>query len=104
MTKALGWIVALIIIVAAGGYYWYTQIPQVEAPTAKLESTTPTPQPTTNTPAANDDTRGAAMIGTWRSTTDTKFTREIRGDGVLIDHYVGDTNAGTSGLRAQKSP
>jgi hypothetical protein len=37
------------------------------------------------------------VAGTWRSTTDAKFTREISTDGIITDRYEGDASAGMSG-------
>lgn len=39
----------------------------------------------------------SALAGTWQSTDDTKFTRELDGDGKAIDRYDGDTSATTPG-------
>jgi hypothetical protein len=38
-----------------------------------------------------------ALAGTWQSTDDTKFTRELDADGKAIDRYDGDTSATTGG-------
>jgi hypothetical protein len=42
--------------------------------------------------ARNDMTTDRAiLIGKWVSTQDTKFTREFKGDGTVIDTYEGST-------------
>lgn len=38
-----------------------------------------------------------ALVGTWQSTDDTKFTRELSADGVAIDRYEGDSSGVTKG-------
>jgi hypothetical protein len=38
-----------------------------------------------------------ALAGTWQSTDDTKFTRELDADGKAVDRYDGDASATTSG-------
>lgn len=37
------------------------------------------------------------MIGTWQSTDDTRFTRELDADGTAIDRYDGDASATVPG-------
>ena len=37
------------------------------------------------------------MIGTWQSTDDTRFTRELDADGKAVDRYDGDASATTPG-------
>lgn len=86
MNGKLGWIVAAIVIVAAGAFYFWPSIMQAPATTEETNEQTNT-QPTSQ----------ADMAGTWRSDRDAKFTREIRADGVMIDRYEGDTTAGVNG-------
>ena len=38
-----------------------------------------------------------ALAGTWQSTDDTRFTRELDADGQAADRYEGDTSATTPG-------
>jgi len=89
MNGILGWVVAAIAIVI-GGYYFWSQSKEVPAPAAETgtEQQTPVTQNTAGDPR---------MAGLWQSTTDVKFTREIRADGVMIDRYVGDVGAGVGG-------
>ncbi|HTW36024.1 MAG TPA: hypothetical protein VMD53_15505 [Rhizomicrobium sp.] len=37
------------------------------------------------------------LAGTWQSTDDTKFTRELDADGKAVDRYEGDASATTPG-------
>ena len=39
-----------------------------------------------------------AMIGTWQSTTDTKFTREFRDDSTVIDRYTSNPPVTKKGI------
>lgn len=39
----------------------------------------------------------AALVGTWQSTDDTRFTRELDADGSAADRYEGDASATTTG-------
>lgn len=73
MTKSIGFSI-IALAVAAGAYVWWsaTQSPVDSGAVAEH------------------------MPGTWQSTTDTKFTREISA-GVIVDRYVGDMGAGTGG-------
>jgi len=50
-------------------------------------------------PAPRPDlpTLRAALAGTWQSTDDTKFTRELDVDGKAVDRYEGDASATTPG-------
>ena len=38
-----------------------------------------------------------ALSGTWQSTDDTKFSRELDADGKAVDRYEGDASATTAG-------
>ena len=38
-----------------------------------------------------------AIAGTWQSTDDTRFTRELDADGKAVDRYEGDASATTPG-------
>jgi hypothetical protein len=38
-----------------------------------------------------------ALAGTWQSTDDTKFSRELDADGKAVDRYEGDPSATTAG-------
>jgi len=38
-----------------------------------------------------------AIVGTWESTDDTRFSRELRADGSAIDRYDGDPDGSQSG-------
>lgn len=70
----------VIILLAVGAYYLYTQ-------------STPVPG---NTPAATEE-RNPLMNGTWKSIEDPKFTREFRSDGTITDRYEGDGRATANG-------
>ena len=85
----MGWIVALVVIVAAGAYYFWPKT--TEAPTG-TNGTTTTQQQSSGTQLTEND-----VAGTWRSNTDPKFTREIRTDGAIIDRYEGEPTAGLNG-------
>ena len=51
-------------------------------------------------PAANPPDLNAvraALAGTWQSTDDPRFTRELDADGRAVDRYEGDASATTQG-------
>lgn len=50
-------------------------------------------------PAPRPDltTLRTALAGTWQSTDDTRFTRELDADGKAVDRYDGDASATTPG-------
>jgi len=89
MNGTMGWIVAALVVVVAGAFYFWPTL--MQAPT-QTETATTTAQSTDTQLTENPD-----MPGTWRSNEDTKFTREFRADGVVIDRYEGDASAGISG-------
>lgn len=41
------------------------------------------------------------LVGVWRSTQDTKYTREFKAEGTVIDKYEGNTSATQSGVWSQ---
>jgi len=86
MNGIMGWVVAAIVIVAAGVFYFWPQLSK--APVSQ------TPQAGQQAPAT---TGNAQLTGTWKSTTDAKFTREFRTDGVIYDRYEGDATPGIGG-------
>ncbi len=89
MNAATGWIVAAVVIIAAGAFYFWSS--KTEAPA--MAETGMQQQAAATQENAGDP----AMSGMWQSNTDAKFTREIRPDGVMIDRYEGDMGAGTGG-------
>lgn len=90
MNNMMGWIVAAIVVVAAGVFYFWPQLSQAPAEQSGQQATT-------TASGAQQGVDRAQMTGTWRSTTDSKFTREFRADGVIYDRYEGDAIAGTGG-------
>lgn len=83
----MGWVVAAVVIIAAGVFYFWPQVMKAPSTAQNTEQASTQTQPT-----AQPD-----MPGTWRSDKDAKFTREIRADGVIIDHYEGEPTAGVNG-------
>lgn len=84
----MGWVVAAIVIIAAGVFYFWPQI--MKAPVTNA------PQTAEQT-GQIEQTQNPDMPGTWRSDRDAKFTREIRTDGTIIDRYEGEPTAGVNG-------
>lgn len=83
----LGWVVAVVIAIAAAVYIWWpTTAGEVQAPAGEQQA-----------PATQQAVTESSMAGTWRSNTDAKFTREFRADGVIYDRYEGDATAGVGG-------
>ncbi len=83
------WLVVAVVVIAAAGFYFWPRISRAPASTDQQVGAA-----SQNTVSLDRDPR---MSGMWQSTTDAKFTREIRADGVMIDHYVGDTTPGIPG-------
>ncbi|MDO8514155.1 MAG: hypothetical protein Q7S50_01265 [bacterium] len=90
--KALiGFIV--VLVVAVGAYYFATTRLKIEAPVSQ------------GMPVLGGENSGNEMVvendplvnGTWKSTEDSKFTREFRADGTVVDTYEGDASATSMG-------
>lgn len=84
--------VLTVIVLTIIAYYVYTSAvaaPAANAPTA----------PIAETPEAAGSAAqvSAALVGTWRSNDDAKFTREFKSDGTVTDAYEGDASATTVG-------
>ena len=86
MNGMTGWIVAAIVIIAAGVFYFWPQLSQAPATTGQ-----------TNTTQTSGTETSSKIVGTWQSQTDAKFTREFRVDGVIYDRYEGDATPGIGG-------
>ncbi len=87
MNSNAGWVVAAVVIIAAGVFYFWPSISTAPA--------TNNGQATTTSQGTQQSARD--ISGNWRSNTDAKFTREIRTDGVIIDRYEGEPTAGLNG-------
>jgi hypothetical protein len=98
-------IILALVILGGGAYYYFNPASEsgsVEfGPDGSGSRVIPGSEADTN---GVSDTGGAEtrltendVAGTWRSTTDAKFTREIRTDGIITDRYEGDATAGESG-------
>ena len=92
-----GWIIAAVVVIAAGTFYFWPTLMQAPAPSNGEQNATSTSE-IAGKPLAEQ------MAGNWRSNTDAKFTREIRQDGVMIDRYEGDTSAGINGSWSVVNP
>mgnify|MGYP003387325391 CR=1 FL=1 len=85
MNQKTGWAVVAVVVVAGALFYFWPRISAAPAPA----------DPYISTPS--QEVEQSAMLGTWRSSTDAKFTREIDADGVMIDRYEGEASAGING-------
>lgn len=92
-----GWIVAAVVVVAAGTFYFWPTLMQAPGPQN-------TEQNATSTSEAAGKPLAEQMSGNWKSNADAKFTREIRQDGVMIDRYEGDASAGINGSWSVVNP
>lgn len=99
-------IVFLLAAIATGAYLYFTQ----EKP-AQTSQTSESARIIPGSEAERSDVsdtpqnaQGSFLTGTWKSTTDPKFTREIRADFVIIDRYEGDATAGLNGEWAVVDP
>lgn len=83
--------ILLILIVVAGGWWLWSR-----TQTASL------PQPTKEETITPDTAAGAApaLTGTWQSTDDSRFIREFRAQGEVVDTYTGMDDATTIGTWA----
>lgn len=90
MNGMIGWLVAAIILIGAGVYFYSNNGSMSSTDTA---STTTQEQAGGTSQQAGEN----QLAGTWKSDSDAKFTREIRADGVIIDRYEGDATAGING-------
>jgi hypothetical protein len=84
MNKNTGIVVAVVVVLAAGLFYFWPMLSR-------------TPEPVVYIPTPSQEIENSLMLGVWRSNTDAKFTREIDADGVMIDRYDGISSAGTNG-------
>lgn len=50
------------------------------------------------------DSSESALVGTWRSKQDAKFTREFRADGTIVDRYEGMESATLEGSWSMANP
>lgn len=94
MRKAL-WPIVAVAAIAVGIYYWSRSGGQSEKAVFS-PSPSPTQEATGGGSLATSEAK--ALIGTWRSTEDSKFTREFRVDGSVIDKYEGDEKATSTGI------
>lgn len=83
----MGWIVAALVVLAAGIFYFWPSITAAPAVTTSEEQAA----------GSTSLTMNERMAGKWQSTTDAKFMREITANGVIVDRYEGDTTAGVNG-------
>lgn len=87
----MGWIVAALLLVLGGAYFlWYA--PAQESSVAVDQQNNQQASGTSEQTSGNP-----AFVGTWKSNSDAKFTREIRADGVIVDRYEGEPTAGLNG-------
>ena len=94
--KAL--ITVIILLLLGGGYWFYTDFQNKGTKVTGTE--TPAPE-VTPTPQAKMSAEVGRVIGKWKSTEDTKFTREFREDGTVTDMYEGDASATSNGTWSQ---
>jgi len=96
-------IAILVIIILAGGAWLIWGKPSQPAATstqAPVQTGAENQAPAPATVPANDP----AMVGTWKSTDDAKFTRTFRADGTVTDEYAGDASATESGTYTVVNP
>ena len=97
-TKALAGIV--VVLVVAGGAYWFYTDYQKEGATAQGSKSMEGQQVGSEVMPGNDP----AMNGTWKSNEDAKFTREFNADGTVTDRYEGDAGATANGTWTTVDP
>ena len=85
----------IVIAVAAAAYVYAPQLIQKDVAmddAARTEAGLEAARKAAPAPVATK-TGTELMVGTWQSTSDPKFKREFRADGVMIDAYEGDASA-----------
>ncbi len=94
--KAFLLFIAFALLVGIGYFVWPQVMSNGAPANSALEHTSPKAGDEKKAPPQTATTE-TMMLGTWKSSSDPKFTREIRGDGVIIDRYEGDASAGVNG-------
>ncbi len=94
MNTTIAWVVGVIVVLGAG---WYLLMGMPDQQAAEQGAPEPNGQQFENI-------GDPEMLGTWKSSSDTKFTREFRSDGVIYDRYEGDATAGMGGSWAVVDP
>lgn len=89
--NVIAWVI-LFVVVAAG--IWYFAGRPANAPT----------MPAGEMMEGGEEAAEAAVVGTWRSKQDSKFTREFRADGTIVDRYEGDDSATIEGSWSMANP
>lgn len=89
--NVIAWAV-LFVVVAAG--IWYFAGRPANAPTMPAEEEV----------GEENQATESAVVGTWRSKQDSKFTREFRADGTIVDRYEGDESATIEGSWSMANP
>ena len=87
MNQSLAIGIVVVLALLAGGYLWYTNQPSAVPPQLSQEDT--------EAPAPSADEIETSIIGSWRSTDDSKFTRTFESNGQVTDRYEGSVT--TSG-------
>src|SRR3989338_9817743 len=94
-----GVLIGIIVLLLAGGAYWFINNSKAAAPEA-VQTGTETAQTPQSAQAKMSPEAGRA-VGKWQSTGDAKFTREFREDGTVTDTYEGDASATANGTWSQ---
>ncbi|OGG56007.1 hypothetical protein A2680_00530 [Candidatus Kaiserbacteria bacterium RIFCSPHIGHO2_01_FULL_55_37] len=94
-----GVLIGIIVLLLAGGAYWFINNSKAAAPEA-VQTGTETAQTPQSAQAKMSPEAGRA-VGKWKSTDDAKFTREFRADGTVTDTYEGDASATANGTWSQ---
>lgn len=102
-------IVVLVLVLAGVGYWVFTK--EAESPVMENGTRTETNTPSTNTHnttgAEQDMVRiiSGELVGTYQGNPNTKFTREFKADGTVVDTYEGKVVAeGTWQVYTKESP
>ncbi len=92
-TKVVTGVVVVLALLVVGWWYWSMMIPTALAP----EETGMNPEESVNGVAVSDEATSALLVGSWKSTQDTKFVRVFAADGTVTDTYEGSPDATVSG-------
>lgn len=93
--------IVVLVVAIAGLAYWFGASRSQDAAMSQ-DQASGTQLAGSNT--GEYDAVDPAMLGTWKSKDDAKFTREFRADATVVDRYEGDASATDTGTYVTVDP